>query len=54
MVLAAQQKASLLQQTWIREALTLRANIVDSPHDQSPPLFVEKGTNPVSAQIKLH
>ncbi|KAJ4926901.1 hypothetical protein JOQ06_014645 [Pogonophryne albipinna] len=43
MVLAAQQKASLLQQTWIREALTLRANIVDSPHDQSPPLFVEKG-----------
>lgn len=40
MILAAQQKqlATLIQQTSISDAVTLRANIVDSPHDQSPPL----------------
>lgn len=44
MILAAQQKqlSTLLQRTSISEALTLRANIVDSPHDQSPPHFVGK------------
>lgn len=48
---AAEQKqlAGLLQQTSISDALTLRANIVDSPHDQ--PQLVGKVSALICAQF---